>query len=130
MAYRGAVSIAGRLVDPLREMVKVPPSALGLGMYQHDQKEAVLSRRLGEVLQEIVSECGVDLNMASEEVMWNVSPADVSLSLSASVAFLSLPIWEPLFRCFVTCRDCSAAGRRPLSLTVSSLGASGCEHSL
>lgn len=68
VAFRGAISIAGRLVDPLREMVKVPPASLGLGMYQHDLKEAVLSRRLGEVLQEIVSDYGVDLNMASEEV--------------------------------------------------------------
>jgi uncharacterized protein len=73
VAYRGAISIACRLVDPMREMVKVPPASLGLGMYQHDLKEIVLSRRLGEVLEEIVSECGVDLNMASEEVGVGVS---------------------------------------------------------
>lgn len=73
VAYRGAISIACRLVDPLREMVKVPPASLGLGMYQHDLKEAVLDRRLGEVLQEIVSECGVDINMASEEVCGPIS---------------------------------------------------------
>lgn len=68
MSYRGAISIACRLVDPLREMVKIPPASLGVGMYQHDLKEAILTRRLGEVLEEIVSECGVDVNMASEEV--------------------------------------------------------------
>ena len=72
VTFRGAVSIARRLIDPLQEMVKVPPEALGIGMYQHDLKEAILGRRLSEVLEEIVSDCGVDLNLASEEVFLSI----------------------------------------------------------
>jgi protein Tex len=45
-------------VDPLCELVKVPPPSLGIGMYQHDIKEKVLEDRLGAVLEEVVSEVG------------------------------------------------------------------------
>ena len=61
MAFRGAISIALRLVDPLCELVKVPPPSLGVGMYQHDIKEKVLEKRLGAVLEEVVSEVGTSL---------------------------------------------------------------------
>ena len=58
VAFRGAISIALRLVDPLCELVKVPPPSLGVGMYQHDIKEKVLEKRLGTVVEEVVSEVG------------------------------------------------------------------------
>eukprot|EP00602_Paraphysomonas_sp_CaronLab_P001578 CAMPEP_0185030632 /NCGR_PEP_ID=MMETSP1103-20130426/17609_1 /TAXON_ID=36769 /ORGANISM="Paraphysomonas bandaiensis, Strain Caron Lab Isolate" /LENGTH=802 /DNA_ID=CAMNT_0027565833 /DNA_START=132 /DNA_END=2540 /DNA_ORIENTATION=+ len=69
VTYRGAISIALRLVDPLCEMVKVPPASLGIGMYQHDIKEKVLEKRLGAVLEEVVSEVGADVNTASEHIL-------------------------------------------------------------
>lgn len=60
-----AVSIARRLNDPLCELVKVEPKHLGVGMYQHDINEKLLSESLNEVVSECVSFVGVDINTAS-----------------------------------------------------------------
>lgn len=60
-----AVSIARRLNDPLCEFVKVEPKHLGVGMYQHDVNEKLLSESLNEVVSECVSFVGVDINTAS-----------------------------------------------------------------
>ncbi|MBP5209958.1 MAG: helix-hairpin-helix domain-containing protein, partial [Clostridia bacterium] len=62
---RSAVSIARRLQDPLAELVKIDPKAIGVGQYQHDMKQARLSEALGGVVEDCVNSVGVDVNTAS-----------------------------------------------------------------
>ncbi|KAF2347461.1 Tex protein YqgF-like domain [Trinorchestia longiramus] len=68
-----AVSLARRLQDPLLEYVKVPPMHLGVGMYQHDVSNKLLTTALNSVVMECVSFVGVDLNVASEVILKKVS---------------------------------------------------------
>lgn len=68
-----AISIARRLNDPLNEFVKVEPKHLGVGMYQHDLNEKVLSETLDEVVMECVSFVGVDINTASKDILSHVA---------------------------------------------------------
>jgi len=63
------VSIARRLNDPLSEYVKIEPRHLGVGMYQHDVSEKILTESLKDVVSECVSYVGVDLNTASLSVL-------------------------------------------------------------
>lgn len=63
------VSIARRLNDPLSEYVKIEPRHLGVGMYQHDVPEKILTTSLNDVVSECVSYVGVDLNTASLSVL-------------------------------------------------------------
>jgi uncharacterized protein len=65
VSYRGAVSIARRLQDPLAELVKIEPKAIGVGQYQHDVNQVKLSRALQAVMEDCVNAVGVDVNMAS-----------------------------------------------------------------
>ena len=65
VVYRGAVSIARRLQDPLAELVKIEPKAIGVGQYQHDVNQAHLMRGLDGVVEDCVNSVGVDVNMAS-----------------------------------------------------------------
>lgn len=69
LTLRGAVSIARRLQDPLAELVKIEPRAIGVGQYQHDLPEAALEQRLGEVVESAVNHVGVELNTASAELL-------------------------------------------------------------
>ena len=69
VAERGAVSLARRVLDPLAELVKVPPSALGVGLYQKDVKEAELSAALRAVVEDAVADVGVDVNSASAQLL-------------------------------------------------------------
>ncbi len=73
ITVRGAVSIGRRLQDPLAEIVKIDPKAIGVGQYQHyvDQKE--LKRSLEDVVSSCVNAVGADLNTASPELLCNVS---------------------------------------------------------
>lgn len=64
-----AVSIARRLSDPLAELVKIEPKHLGVGMYQHDIGEKLLMESLNEVVIEVVSFVGVDINTASVVIL-------------------------------------------------------------
>ena len=66
---RSAVSIARRLQDPLAELVKIDPKAIGVGQYQHDMKQARLSEALGGVVESCVNSVGVDLNTASYSLL-------------------------------------------------------------
>ena len=66
---RSAVSIARRLQDPLAELVKIEPQAIGVGQYQHDMKPARLSETLGGVVEDCVNAVGVDLNTASYSLL-------------------------------------------------------------
>ncbi len=70
---RSAVSIARRLQDPLAELVKIDPKAIGVGQYQHDMKQARLSDALGGVVEDCVNNVGVDVNTASYSLLSYIS---------------------------------------------------------
>ena len=70
---RSAVSIARRLQDPLAELVKIEPKAIGVGQYQHDMPEKQLSEALDAVVEDCVNAVGVDLNTASPSLLRRVS---------------------------------------------------------
>lgn len=65
VSYRGAVSIARRLQDPLAELVKIDPKSIGVGQYQHDVNQVKLSKSLQSVMEDCVNAVGVDVNTAS-----------------------------------------------------------------
>ncbi len=73
LTVRGAVSIARRLQDPLAELVKVEPKAIGVGQYQHDISPALLEKKLDEVVESCVSSVGVELNTASAPLLARVA---------------------------------------------------------
>jgi len=69
VSYRGAVSIARRLQDPLAELVKIEPKSIGVGQYQHDVNQLKLSRTLHAVMEDCVNAVGVDVNTASAPLL-------------------------------------------------------------
>jgi uncharacterized protein len=73
VSLRGAVSIARRLQDPLAELVKIEPKAIGVGQYQHDVDQHRLARSLDAVVEDAVNAVGVDLNTASAPLLARVS---------------------------------------------------------
>ena len=70
---RGAVSMARRLQDPLAELVKIDPQAIGVGQYQHDMNQTKLSAQLGNVVEDCVNAVGVDVNTASAVLLEHIS---------------------------------------------------------
>ncbi len=73
VSIRGAVSIARRLQDPLAELVKIEPKAIGVGQYQHDVSQTRLARSLDAVVEDCVNAVGVDVNMASVPLLNQIS---------------------------------------------------------
>jgi protein Tex len=73
VTIRGAVSIARRFQDPLAELVKIDPQAIGVGQYQHDVKVTLLSKSLANVVEDCVNRVGVDINLASVSLLSYVS---------------------------------------------------------
>ncbi len=73
VTIRGAVSIARRFQDPLAELVKIDPQAIGVGQYQHDVKVSQLTKSLGNVVEDCVNSVGVDINLASVSLLSYVS---------------------------------------------------------
>ncbi|HLR77436.1 MAG TPA: Tex family protein [Burkholderiaceae bacterium] len=73
VSLRGAVSIARRLQDPLAELVKIEPKAIGVGQYQHDVNQRELARSLDTVIEDCVNAVGVDVNTASAPLLSRVS---------------------------------------------------------
>ncbi len=73
MSIRGAVSIARRLQDPLAELVKIDPKSIGVGQYQHDVDQKLLKQKLDEVVESCVNFVGVNLNLASKQLLSYVS---------------------------------------------------------
>jgi uncharacterized protein len=113
VSLRGAASIARRLQDPLAELVKIDPKAIGVGQYQHDVNQGDLARTLEAVVEDCVNAVGVDLNTASVPLLSRVS------GLSASVA-----------RAVVRWREAHGAFRsRRQLMEVSGLGARCFEQS-
>lgn len=82
LTIRGAISIARRLQDPLAEMVKVEPKAMGVGQYQHDVYQPLLNKKLGEVVESCVNQVGVELNTASAPLLSYVAGVGPSLAKS------------------------------------------------
>lgn len=73
VSYRGAVSIARRLQDPLAELVKIDPKSIGVGQYQHDVNPIKLSRHLSAVVEDCVNAVGVDVNTASVPLLKSIA---------------------------------------------------------
>jgi uncharacterized protein len=86
VTLRGAVSIARRLQDPLAELVKIDPKAIGVGQYQHDVDQTGLARSLDAVVEDCVNSVGVDVNTASAPLLARVSGLNQTLA-SNIVAF-------------------------------------------
>ena len=86
VSLRGAVSIARRLQDPLAELVKIEPKAIGVGQYQHDVSQSQLGKALDNTIEDCVNAVGVDLNMASPALLSYVSGLNKTLAANI-VAF-------------------------------------------
>ena len=80
VSLRGAVSIARRLQDPLAELVKIEPKAIGVGQYQHDLGQSKLGQALEAVVEDCVNAVGVDVNTASAALLTRVSGLNTTLA--------------------------------------------------
>lgn len=80
VSLRSAVSIARRLQDPLAELVKIDPKAIGVGQYQHDMNQKRLGEALGGVVEDCVNSVGVDLNTASAALLSYISGINSSVA--------------------------------------------------
>lgn len=80
VSLRGAVSIARRLQDPLAELVKIEPKAIGVGQYQHDVSQLKLARSLDAVVEDCVNAVGVDVNTASVALLTRISGLNATLA--------------------------------------------------
>jgi uncharacterized protein len=80
VTVRGAISIGRRLMDPLAELVKIDPKSIGVGQYQHDVNQALLTKRLQSVVESAVNKVGVNLNTASKHLLSYVSGLGPSLA--------------------------------------------------
>ncbi len=83
VSHRSAISIARRVQDPLAELVKIPPQAVGVGQYQHDMAEKKLAEKLGSVVESVVNYVGVNLNTASVSLLSYV--AGINSSVAANI---------------------------------------------
>lgn len=80
VTVRGAVSIGRRLMDPLAELVKIDPKAIGVGQYQHDVDQNALKDSLNEVVESCVNAVGVEVNTASPHLLSYISGLGISLA--------------------------------------------------
>jgi uncharacterized protein len=80
VSLRGAVSIARRLQDPLAELVKIEPKAIGVGQYQHDVSQTKLAKSLDAVVEDCVNAVGVDVNTASAPLLARISGLNSTLA--------------------------------------------------
>jgi protein Tex len=80
VSYRGAVSIARRLQDPLAELVKIDPESIGVGQYQHDVSQVKLARSLDAVVEDCVNAVGVDVNTASAPLLARIAGLNSTLA--------------------------------------------------
>src|SRR5512136_1191763 len=83
VTVRGAISIGRRLQDPLAELVKIDPKSIGVGQYQHDVDQKMLKEKLDDTVESCVNYVGVDLNLASKELLSFV--AGVSSSVARNI---------------------------------------------
>lgn len=83
VTIRGAVSIARRVQDPLAELVKIDPKAIGVGQYQHDVNQKLLGESLDAVIEDAVNHVGVDLNTASPSLLSHI--AGISTAVAGNI---------------------------------------------
>ena len=86
LTVRGAINIARRLQDPLAELVKIDPKSIGVGQYQHDVDQKLLKEKLDKTVESCVNYVGVDLNLASKELLSFVSGISAGVARSV-IAF-------------------------------------------
>lgn len=82
VTVRGAISIAGRVRDPMATLVKIDPKSLGIGQYQHDVDQKLLERKLHEGVESLVNAVGVDVNSASASLLAFVAGVGAKLAKS------------------------------------------------
>jgi len=80
LTYRGSISIARRLMDPLSELVKIDPKSIGIGQYQHDVDQTALKKALDDVVISCVNSVGVEVNQASVQLLTYVSGLSLRLA--------------------------------------------------
>ncbi|MGM8288411.1 RNA-binding transcriptional accessory protein Tex [Clostridium perfringens] len=80
VTVRGAISIGRRLQDPLAELVKIDPKAIGVGQYQHDVTQKKLDESLAGIVEDCVNNVGVDLNIATPSLLSYISGINVSIA--------------------------------------------------
>lgn len=80
VTVRGAISIAGRVRDPMATLVKIDPKSLGIGQYQHDVDQKLLERKLHEGVEDLVNRVGVDINSASASLLSYVAGVGAKLA--------------------------------------------------
>ena len=80
VTVRGAISIGRRLQDPLAELVKIDPKAIGVGQYQHDVTPKKLEESLAGVVEDSVNTVGVDLNIATPSLLTHISGINASIA--------------------------------------------------
>ena len=83
VTIRGAISIAHRVQNPLAELTKIDPKAIGVGQYQHDVDQKFLKEKLNEKVEDVVNAVGVDVNTASYTLLQYI--AGLSLSVAKNV---------------------------------------------
>jgi len=83
VTIRGAISIAGRLRDPMATLVKIDPKSLGIGQYQHDVDQKLLQKRLDDVTSDVVNRIGVDINSASASLLSHI--AGIGLKIAKNI---------------------------------------------
>jgi len=89
LTVRGAISIARRLQDPLAELVKIDPKAIGVGQYQHDVDQRQLDQALGTTIESCVNRVGVDLNTAS----WALLRYIAGINERTAKKIVEYPVW-------------------------------------
>ena len=99
VSLRSAVSIGRRLQDPLAELVKIDPKAIGVGQYQHDMPQNQLSASLDGVVEDCVNSVGVDLNTASPSLLSHI--AGLSSTVAGNIVeYRKITALSPLERSF------------------------------
>ncbi|MEX2442403.1 MAG: Tex-like N-terminal domain-containing protein [Alkalispirochaeta sp.] len=106
--YRGAVSIGRRLQDPLAELVKVDPAAIGVGQYQHDIDEKLLRGALSETVESCVNAVGVEVNTAGVELLSQVA----GLNANSAAAVVRYRSEHGLFNRRSQLRDVAGIGEK------------------
>ena len=126
VTVRGAISIARRLQDPLAELVKIEPKSIGVGQYQHDVDQVRLKTALTEIVESCVNQVGVDLNLASEELLQHVS----GLNKGTAAAIISRRNEQGPFRSREELREVKGLGEKTFEQAAGFLRIPGASHPL
>ncbi len=126
VTLRGAISIARRLQDPLAELVKIEPKSIGVGQYQHDVDQVRLKTALNEVVESCVNQVGVDLNLASEELLQHVS----GLNKATAAAVVRVRNEQGPFRSREAIREVKGLGEKTYEQAAGFLRIPGASHPL